>query len=267
MSGTKRAWWYHALYLSLPRATPLALVLLSSCMKATEKKEDLGPAYSEQQINDAIIKAASKGAHLRPVSSSTFLSFANTRRIENSETMINLGQRLVKVKDMDSTGSHITLEITEKQRRNDGTFSPDIVSEDYFDIPASTASAGTAVMGTLKPLALDFTATYHHLRESDGTRDAPPAVRGRSNCAGLNPCTIPVHYVQFDIVAWSKDQSTYQKFSRDFAFTEALPYLPFGSNLTRLTGSPILDCISTFVPIDGRTVYVRDCMDLDDFQK
>ena len=94
---------------------------------------------------------------------------------------------------------------------------------------------------------------------------ASETLKARSDCAGLNPCELPAHFVQFDMVIWSSSDN-YQKISFDFAFSTKTPFIPFGRDFDQMSGLLIVDCRSTYVPVTNRTVYVRDCLTLDDFQ-
>lgn len=262
----------HSLYL-------LLALTLSSCIKAREKKEDLGPPVASEKINDALL-GATNGATLDTLAVGQSLSFSTTRRVENGDSEITLGARKIDVIDRQDTNDEkrFTLRISKSRRLDDGSFDS-TVTEDALWIPKAQATA-TGLLApsgslTAESLAQSVAAedssppervTFHHLRESNGVMDPPTRVKARSDCGGLNPCELRVHYVQFDMVLWAND-SDYQKISIDFAFTDRVPYLPYGKDFDQLTGALIVDCRSTYVPVNDRTVYVRDCSTLNDFQK
>ncbi len=81
-----------------------------------------------------------------------------------------------------------------------------------------------------------------------------------------NPCALEVRYIRFDMVQWY-DDGTASKVALDFGFSVQPPFLPFGEDFDQLSGLMVLDCRSTYIPIEGRTVFLRDCMTLDDFDK
>jgi hypothetical protein len=43
--------------------------------------------------------------------------------------------------------------------------------------------------------------------------------------------------------------------------------IPFGRDFDQYSGLLVADCRSTYIPLETRTVYVRDCLTLDDFKK
>jgi hypothetical protein len=112
-------------------------------------------------------------------------------------------------------------------------------------------------------------SSFHRLRTSEAVLPAPAAVKGRTGCGGISPCEIPVNIVQFDLVVWYNDGS-YQKIAIDLALSNKTPFIPFGpdpQSFDRLNGLLVTDCRATQVPVEGRTVYLRDCLNLEDFQK
>ena len=64
-----------------------------------------------------------------------------------------------------------------------------------------------------------------------------------------------------------ENETDFQKVSLDFAFSLNPPFLPFGADFEQLSGIMVTDCRATYIPIEGRTVYVRSCKTLEDFQK
>lgn len=274
-------WLLGGLHLLLALTVPVLLSVMIGCMKATAKKEDLGPEVPSQEITNALARAT-QGSDLNSLAVGQYLSFSDTRRIENSESVIDLGGRRVEVLDRKdtTTEAHFTMRVVNTQRLLNGKFET-TTSEDALWLTKVASSAAIPMRLratrdnslTAEDLSMGVSTqsqpqriTFHHLHESNGVLDAPPAVKSRANCSGLNPCEIPAHFLQFDMVRW-QDATNYQKFSIDFAFTNKTPFIPFGHDFDQLTGVLIVDCRSTYVPVDSRTVYVRDCLSLDDFQK
>lgn len=264
----QRRWIGYGLRAVALLCIPFVFSFFAGCMKAGPKKEDLGPEVSPNAINDALLKASS-GASTDNLAVGQMLSFVTTRRIENGDTELLLGGRKVEVIDRQDTDSEkrFTLKITQAHRLNDGNFET-TVSEDALWLSQenlASALARTKIMDSSTD-PVEKKVTFHHLHEFDGVLDAPANIKARPGCGGLSPCEIPVHYVQFEMVIWDND-TDYQKIAIDFAFTTKTPFLPFGHDFDQLTGSLIVDCRSTYIPVDSRTVYVRDCMTLDDFVK
>lgn len=278
---SRRPWLLHGLHLVLACSVPVVLTLLLSCMKAKPVKEDLGPEVPPSAINDALSRMMQQSS-LNKLAVGQYLDYTTTRRIENDDSTTTLGERRVEVIDRQNTStdqSVYTLRITDTNRDQTGNFSS-VVSEDSIQLDTSGSSSSTSAANILSNSefmktyvrALDSSAptaqriSYYHLNESDGVIDAPPSVAARAGCSGLNPCNIPVHYVQFEMVLW-QDAINYQKIDFSFAFSLATPYIPFGSAFSQLTGLLVVNCQSTYLPVEGTTVYVRDCSAIDDFQK
>lgn len=279
-------WLWHSLHLLLTLSVPLLLTVMLGCKQAKAKKEDLGPAMDIKLLDDALVRVA-EGASFNTLAVGQYLQFSDIRRLENEETAITLGGRRIDVIDRVDTPeqARFTLHITDSLRQNDGKFRTKLTEEalwlDKVPVaPASLRALGTStrrsmtaeaiVQSTVQAMADDEEkkkVTLHHLRESDASIAPPTAVKMRADCGGLNPCELRVHYIQFDLVIWENTSDAYQKISFDFGFSTQTPYLPFGKEFDQLSGLLITDCRSTFVPLESRNVYVRDCLDLEDFKK
>ncbi len=282
-------WILHGLHLGLTVAMPLLLLTLLGCKQAKETKENLGPEVPSEKVSD-LLAEASNGANLDGIAKGQYVRMVHTRRIENSETVVDLGSRTVEVLDRQDTAdsARITMYILEMQRLNNGTFLAKETEDEYELQKTATADAPQGVPYALAtPLYMRMSSpealiqklrqgvtatasgeriTFHKLKQSTATIDVPPAVRLRPDCGGLSRCELKVRYVQFSMVLW-EDNDTYQKINFDFAFSVQTPYLPYGRDFEQLNGVMITDCRSTYVPIESRTVYVRDCFDLNDFKK
>lgn len=275
----KSLWAWHGIHLSLVLLIPVFLTVMLGCKKAKAFKEDLGPEVSGQAIDDALGKAV-QGANFDYIRVGQFISYSSNRRLEAEETTINLGNRRIEVTNRqdsaDGTQATFNLQITKSDRMGDGGFETVIFEEPLV----LNVSSFSAALGNVRPTsekalraqvlrAMADTperVSYHHLRESSAVIDPPDAVKNRVGCGGLSPCKIPVNYIQFDMVIW-KSTTEYQKIALDFAFSTVTPYLPFGESFDQFNGLMITDCRSTYVPIESRTVYVRDCLSIDDFNR
>lgn len=253
--------------LQLLMVTSLVLV---SCKQAKERREDLGPEYTGEQITDALLKITDK-ADISKIAVGQNVEYSHTRRIENAETVINMGARMVqaieRTEGIDAT--KIALMIQELQRDGAGKFATKVSEEEYLIAKPTAASMsfGMALARDVRTMATGGTGkvTFHHLKQNDAIIDPPLAIKQRSDCGGLNPCSLRVHYVQFEMVLWQDDRN-YQKISFDFGFSLQTPFLPYGRDFELFNGVLINDCRSTYVPIESRTVYVRDCFDLANFK-
>lgn len=269
------------LHFLMTLSVPLLLLALMSCIKAKEEPADLGPEASEDQIELALSKAIN-GADVSHTAVGQYVTYSILRRLENDDSTQSLGATKVEVFDKteSATDTRFTLRIVKSTRMDDGTFET-VQTEEPLTIKkgASTLQAVNAVNSLFSPLlstarastvnataAKPIRKSYHRLRESSAEIDPPPLVKNRSGCGGLNPCKIPVHYVQYDLVEWYSE-TEFRKLAFDLSFSTVTPFLPFGENIDRFSGLMLTNCVSTQVQITGRTVYVRDCINLEDLQK
>lgn len=275
------AWLLHAVHLGLTLSLPFLLIFLFGCKKIEEEKAVYGPEVSGEAIDGALRKAIA-GASLDNLAVGQFLDHSVVRRLENEDSTSTLGGTRVEVIDKVETDSTVkfTLRIFKSQRIAGGTFETKVTEENLDFNKSSLQSIGAMSMKSSRlssaALAAEAKAkaaerkisriTYHNLSEFNEALLVPKAVRERPGCGGLSPCELQVRYIRFDMVQWYDDGGT-TKVALDFGFSVQTPFLPFGQDFDQLSGLLILDCRSTYVPIENRTVYVRDCMTLEDFQK
>ena len=251
----------------------LALTLLAAlgCKRAKEEKADLGPEAKGTEIDDALSHVLD-GRAAPAFTPGQYASYSILRRLENSENTIVLGGVTAGVHVAADQASKYLL-IEKSYRQADGTFVTDTSEVPLGSVGVSLAGALNAQ--ALRTQGLEMRAraaqqptkvTFHKLSVSDGVMPAPARLAARPDCGGLAPCELPVHYVRFTMVVWYGD-TDYQKVNLDFAFSSATPWLPFGKEFEKLTGVMVADCRSTYVPVEGRTVYLRDCQQLEDVQK
>ncbi len=277
-------WFIHGLHLLLALSLPLFLSVMIGCKKAKAKRADLGPEVSSDAINIELDKAASMG-NKTALAVGQKLVFSDTRRLESEETATLLGDRSIEVIDAKESDDHkytrFTLRITNSERTGDNVFET-TYSEESLDVKKPTVasvemisqnadtertlSVASLVHSTAAATDKPDKITFHHLKVTDSEMDPPTPVKARADCGGLSPCKLPVRFLQFEMVLWHGED--YQKINFDFAFSSKTPHLPFGSTyFTAVSGILITDCRSTYVPVQGRTVYVRDCLALEDFTK
>ncbi|MGZ3723586.1 MAG: hypothetical protein ACXVA9_11675, partial [Bdellovibrionales bacterium] len=237
-------WLLRGLHLLLALAVPAVLTLMLGCMKAKEIKEDLGPENSPQSVNGALGEIETK-ANFDHLAIGQFLIFTDTRRIENGDSAILLGQRKIDVLDRQdtTTQAHFTIRIVNSVRQLDEKYETTATEEALWlnKVSSAVTSLGLKPV-TPQKLSAESLAhssdasvpapkkiTFHHLRTSDGIVPASLTLKNRNDCAGLNPCELPAHFVQFDMVIWA-DDTNYQKISFDFAFSTKTPFIPFGTD-------------------------------------
>lgn len=250
----------------------IALLVLASlgCKRAKEAKADLGPEVTGEAVDDALSHALD-GRSAPTFTPGQFVSYSILRRLENQENTIVLGGISAGV-HASADGASKFLLIEKSYRQADGSFQTITSEESLGATDVSLAKALTAQ--SLRAFGQSVSTrdaqarkiTFHKLSVTDGVMPAPARLVNQPGCGGLSPCELPVRYVRFALVAWYGDDD-YQKINLDFAFSQTTPWLPFGKEFERLTGVLVADCRSTYVPVDGRTVFVRDCQQLEDIQK
>ncbi len=276
------AWLLHGVHLGLALSLPLIVIVLFGCTKIKEEKADFGTEVTGEDIDRALGKAIGD-ASLAGLALNQYIDYDVTRRIENEDTTTNLGGTRVEVTHQADNGDYntFTLEIKKTNRVSGGNFET-IISEEPLKIrkptlmnlglvavPAQRVQKISAMGLAAEAMAEERKVTrvsYHNLSEFTEATLPPRAVASRAGCGGLNPCVMSVRYIRFDMVQWYADGGT-SKVSLDFGFSVQPPYLPFGENFDQFSGLLVVDCRSTYVPIESRTVFVRDCMTLEDFQK
>lgn len=259
---------------------PFFLIALIGCPKAKEQHADLGPEVSDRVVNEAFARAIGD-ASIESAHVGQYLSYSLLRRIQNSDTTLTVGGTTVNIMaaddDVTRTQTKYTLQINKIYKQQNGSFET-LTSEDEFFLDKGLSAFNlTALSASPLPLPLRAKAaeqtqdrpirvTFHRFSETNEEMPMPEKVKQRADCGGLNPCTLPVHYINFDLVNWFSE-TDYQKISFNFGFSKKTPFLPFGENFERLTGLLIVDCRATLIPISSTKIYVRDCLQLDDFQK
>lgn len=275
-SSALQVWLWRGLHALLGLSIPFLLAFMIGCKKAKATKEDLGPEIDPDSISQALGKAVSE-ANLDNLSVGQFTEYAFTQRIENEEGARTLGGSRVEVlkrEEVDNTFKY-TLRITRAERLSNGDWDTTVTEEPLI---LEKPSAMSLLMTPERPSPLSANRfipfadrpvkrqTYHKLKEFTGTLPAPYRARMRTDCGGLAPCEIPVRYVSFDIVEWYDDEN-YRKLSLDLGFSTSTPFIPFGDGFEKLNGLLVLNCRATYIPVEGRNYYVRQCATLEDLQR
>ncbi|HMN69732.1 MAG TPA: hypothetical protein PKC28_14410 [Bdellovibrionales bacterium] len=266
---------FHVVHFGLTICLALLVLLTFGCSKPEEEsKTDFGPEVSGVVIDRALGKAI-QGATLNDIALGQYVEYHVNRRIEQEETTITLGATRVEVVSREDTADAVkfTLRITRSTRLTaDAEFETTVSEEPLILKKVSLQGVGRLSAAKLseeaRAKAKPVRVTYHRLKEFSRTEAVPKRAGERADCGGMTPCSMVVNYLQFDMVQWYDDGST-QKVSLDFGFSTQTPFLPFGpdGSFDQLSGLMVLDCRSTYVPIEKRTVYLRDCQTLEDLQK
>ncbi len=267
-------WVWRMLHLLVALSLPVAVTLiLAGCIKAKEEPADLGPEYTEDQIDLALSKAVS-GVSFNGIAVGQYVTYSINRRLENDEATISLGASKVKVvaKTEDPKNPNevkYTLEVIQSTRLEDGTF--ETVVKEAPLILEKSAAALAALHVSSAPASIrakPIRRSYHRLSQVSELIDPPYLVRNRPDCGGLPGCKIAARHVRYDMVDWYSE-TEFRKLAFDLSFSTTTPYLPYGpdGSMDRFTGLLISNCVATQVLITGRTVFVRDCVNLEDVQK
>lgn len=273
-NSREQIWAWRLLHLTIGLLVSVVVSMaLSGCIKAKEEPADLGPEVSADEIDLALSKAV-RGATVSGTAVGQYVTYSILRRLENEEITESLGASKVKVvaKTEDPNRPNeikFTLEIVESTKLSDGNFET-VIKESPLVIekPSQILAALHAAEAPIGIRAKPIRRTYHRLKETSEEIDPPPRVRDRPGCGGLSRCKIPIRHVTYDMVDWYSE-TEFRKLAFDLTFSTATPFLPYGPDgaIENFTGLLIQNCVATQVLVTGRTVFVRDCITLDDFQK
>ncbi len=159
--------WWSGLHLLMALSLPLLLVVLVGCKKAKAKREDLGPEISSETINAALNKAA-EDASITTLAKGQNVRYSHTRRIENEETVIDMGERRVEVIDRQDTSAEarFTLRIVDKERLDNGDYRTIVTEESLWVDKITTSSTSQLSAKTFGVQANSDKAgkiTFHNL--------------------------------------------------------------------------------------------------------
>ncbi len=268
---------------------PFVLMFLLGCeiiQKAEE--EDGSEAYGPEVTDDQLDLALSKAVHGYTIDNTEVGQFVETvdvRRLENEDQVTTLAGMRVEIDSKeviedteDQQTVHYHLNIFDSVRLPDGSFETKNtgdtleVTRSKNSAPSVMAMDGAAQYFENKALK-NFRArpaakrvTKHNLKTYSQRVEVPPSVKGRPGCGGVASCSILVHYIEYDFVEWDENNRPL-KIHLDFGFSVDTPFIPFGDGFEKLTGLMVKFCRSTYIPITGRTVYVRDCNNVENFQR
>lgn len=278
----RKNWLLYSLHLLFMLMTPFLFSLVLGCNRIKAEKVDYGPEVSDDDVNNALLKAVSGGS-FNTIAVGQYVDYDSNRRLENEETVNTLGRLQTKVIDKkeDADTVTFTLQITRSTRMENNAFETVVTEEPLVLEKAkeitlaqvvrsqySAQSLRAQTLASAKDASEKPRVTYHRLQEFTKVENASTFIRLRNDCGGLTNCQITMRYVFFDLVQWYGDGRS-QKVSLNFGFSHDTPFLPFGEDgsFDRMNGLLVTDCRSAYVPVTGRTVFVRDCQNIQDLQK
>lgn len=276
----RKNWLLYSFHILFVLMTPFLFSLLLGCNRIKAEKVDYGPEATDDQVNNALVKAVS-GRSFNNLAIGQYVDYDINRRLENEETVNTLGRLHVKVIDRkdDADTVTFTLQVTRSTRQSNDAFETVVTEEPLILEKAKEMTFADVVRSqysaqSLRAQALASTAegpkktrvSYHRLQEFTETVDAHNFIKLRNDCGGLTNCKMTIRYVFFDLVQWF-DNGQSQKVSLNFGFSLDTPFLPFGNDFDQMNGLLVTDCRSAYIPVTGRTVFVRDCQNIQDLQK
>lgn len=285
--------WFRGLHFAVAVVGALLLFSLLSCVRAKEEPENLGPAVEAPQVK-AVLDEVFDG--------NTYLSGKNDQYVYYEENISAQGGAPVDrgfdyVKLVERIEDPATPQVVKfkmhyirKKLDDKGDFQT-VESEEVYPVdnsPAAPPPSSTSVdrslaaIGALGPQLKSLSQksvvramgrdtpptkiTYHRLEVQRGdVVPVPEAVRARGDCGGLAKCRLNSIFIKLDEVKWYGEKD-YDKMHYDLVYSKDTPFLINTQNES-MGGLMVLGCLSTHVTVDGRKVYVRNCVSLKDFQK
>lgn len=261
-----------SLHVMIGIGVPVILLFFFGCKEITEEKAPIGVPVEAAVIEQELQKAL-EGTSVHNVKKNEQVVFELNQTLENgaSSPYLYLKQHVIQLHDTPDYFAFTYNEITEDPNAEPGT-KPKVVEKDSpLYIPRPTGSALSLQengMYALQNLNLFserraetlsnerpvVNVTYHDLHVETEIQSAPPLVRQDANCRGVPDCQIRVTRIRFDQVNWYSTED-YDKLRYTLEISPDVPYL----------GRVISDCVSTQVPYEQRTVYIKECQVLLDF--
>lgn len=249
---------------------PVLLSAGMSCIKKPElKKAELGGQVSSEDIDNALFEAL-EGADPYAVTDSQAVLYIYNYRVETSEPLDY--QRVVQdVREVIDTPNEFTIVYSEatEDLENGGepvvkevemNFNPRVGATAHFlSLKPSSPSPAVRQLAqnpSLVPFAdREYTSiTYHNLKVSHLTQEAPASVKERPNCGDLPGCEMHVTRIEFDMALWYSDVD-YDKLSSQWDISTDVPFL----------GTVVSDCTLQQQFIGDRDYVIRTCKALKDF--
>lgn len=276
----RKNWLLYSFHIMFVLITPFLVSLLLGCNRIKAEKVDYGPEVSDDAINNALVKAVS-GRSFNSLAVGQYVDYDINRRLENEDTVMTLGRLHTKIIDRkdDANTATFTLQVTRSTRMDNNHFETTVTEEPLILEKSAEITLAQVIHSkysaqSLRAQSLNAAAdgpkktrvTYHRLEEFTKTVSAQEYIKLRNACGGLANCQMTIRYVFFDLVQWY-DNGSSQKVSLHFGFSPDTPFIPFGDDFDQMNGLLVTDCRSAYIPVTGRTVFVRDCQNIQDLQK
>lgn len=252
------------LNLSLMLLVGFVCFVISCTRTVKEKKVDLGPQFSVDDINNALNSVKGDRTPLEIHVGDQALYEIN-QRIESNEVTV-LKDILTQVKDMQEDEYLITYHLEETTQTYTQNKTDVLKTESEISIakiklpqlpPASvnhTESFSSKSLLQAKTKETQNPVTFHNLVLTTGTRQVPEGVSNDPHCRNLNPCELKINELKFDLVEWVTPQQGKMTQYR-YIYAANTPYL----------AHLVLLCIKQLVDNEKRNYLVSQCQVLKDF--
>ena len=258
----------------------ISVASVLSCVRAEEEKEDLGPAVDTKAVQEVLTEVFSGNTyHNGKVDQFVYyeenISAQGGAPQDRGFDYIKVVER--KISETDPTFLQFTMHYIRKKLDENGKFQT-VETEETYNVNKNAEStmgpleSGMRILSqssrlkTMGRSGKPIKVTYHNFEVKRGdVLPVPEAVRSRADCGGISGCRLNSVMIKLDEVKWYSE-TDYDKMHFDFVYSKDTPYLINIQNDT-MGGLMIMGCLSTYIPYQGRKVYVKDCVNLKDFQK
>lgn len=251
-----------------------------SCKRAEEEEENLGPAVDTKAVQDVLDEVFSGNTYDNGMTDQfvyyeenisaqggppqdrgfDYIKIKNRKMSETDPNFLQFTMHYIR-KKLDENGQFQTIETEETYNVNKNAESTMAPLDSGMRILIQSSRLKT-MSRTEKPTKI----TYHNFEVKRGNvLPVPEAVRLRPDCGGISGCRLNSIMIRLDEVKWY-GESDYDKMHFDFVYSKDTPYLINIQNDT-MGGLMLMGCLSTYIPYQGKKVYVKDCVNLKDFQK
>lgn len=248
------------IHLVITFSIPIALAYFSGCIKPPKVDPgQLGPEASEIDMEKAVSRAYYGLNPWNAYLGQKIISDTNMRVESNDQVQFLARTTVTLMKREEPSPTKLKLwaqacvEGPEGQPPKKTDLSPI-----EFSRPASlniNLNSPQFIQSDTSATRTPVKTTYHNLEVQTGVMDPPAAVKVKPDCGGVPNCQMRFVKVNYDEALWySSDEYEINRWS--FTVSRDAPFL----------GYMVEKCLASFVPYQGRRVYVRQCQFARDFE-
>lgn len=248
------------IHLLITFSIPIALAYFSGCIKPPKVDPgQLGPEASDTDMEKAVSRAV---YGLNPWNANLgqkIISDSNMRIESNDQVQLvaRITQTLMKREEPSPTKLRLWVQDCVEKFDSSAPEKTDR-SPMEFSRPASlnfNLNSPQFVQSDISASRTPVKTTYHNLEVQSGIMDPPAAVKAKPDCGGVPNCQMRFVKITYDEALWySSEEYEIQRWS--FTISRDAPFL----------GYMVEKCLASFVPYQGRRVYVRQCEFARDFE-